>query len=150
MLKKEGTKLVHPSINFDMFIMNNDQSSPIDINWQEIETPIAPTPRAGWFRRKKTEHFKNYKDVVLNFSEKFSVAPNLLMADFVAKDEVDFMSKDGLEELGQEVDNMLNKLPDGTKAFVKADQGTYGMGISVVSSGKDIAEMNRKARICPS
>jgi len=146
LLKREGNTLSYPGLNFDLFIMNNDQSSPIDIDWTTLETPIAPTPKAGWFRRKKTEHFRHYRDVVLKFSEQFSIDPNLLMANFVAKDDVDFMSKEGLEELGLEVDKMLQKLPEGTRAFVKADQGTYGMGISVVNSGSDISAMNRKAR----
>lgn len=130
----------------DLAIMNNDQSNPIEIDWKSIQTAITPSPLAGWFKRTKAQHFLKYKEVVLKFSEKYSINPTLLMADFIAKDGLDFLSKDGLESLGQGVDELLKRLPEGTKAFVKADQGTYGMGISVVSSGEEIVAMNRKNR----
>ena len=42
------------------------------------------------------------------------------------------------------MDNIRNA--KGSKVFVKADQGTYGMGISVVESGEEIVSMNRKKR----
>lgn len=130
----------------DLGIMNNDQSDPLHITWSEVLTPVSPSPLAGWFKRKKTHHFLKYKEVVLKFAEKFSINPDLLMADFISKDHIDFMSKEGLEGLGASVDELIGRLPEESKVFVKADQGTYGMGISVVSSGEEIISMNRKKR----
>ncbi len=130
----------------DLCILNNDQSNPLNIEWNTIKTPVVPTPQIGWFRRQKNEHFKIYCNVVRDFSEKFSINPDLMMAKYKTLEGVDFSNKEGLEELGAKVDELIAELPQNSKVFVKASQGTYGMGISVVSSGKEMVEMNRKKR----
>ena len=127
-------------------ILNNDQSSPLDIKWDEVKTAIHPTPLIGWFQRQKVKHFTYYSQVVDAFSKEFSVCPKLLHAQFRNEDDVDFSSKEGLERLASEVDGLLSELAPDTKVFVKASQGTYGMGISVVSSGEEVIAMNRKTR----
>ncbi len=131
---------------FDVAILNNDQSSPLEIEWDKVKTPVYPTPRIGWFRRQKVSHFCYYKDVVDKFCEKFSINPSILQAKYKTVDGVDFATKDGLEKLGAEVDSLLKDLPADSSVFVKASQGTYGMGISVVQSGEEIISMNRKNR----
>jgi glutamate--cysteine ligase len=68
------------------------------------------------------------------------------MAKFKAIDGVDFSTKEGLDNIAHSIDELKVSLPESAKIFVKASQGTYGMGISVVSSGKEIMEMNRKNR----
>lgn len=130
----------------DIAINNNDQSNPWPISWKEISTPIAPTPLIGWFRRQKNTHFAYYKKVADEFAAHFDIDPNLIQAQFRAVDEVNFETKQGLEKLGSAVDDLIHGLRPGSKVFVKASQGTYGMGISVVSSGDEIINMNRKTR----
>ncbi len=130
----------------DLCILNNDQSNPLDIEWNKIKTPVVPTPQIGWFRRQKNEHFMIYCKVIREFAENFSVDPNLMMAKYKTLEGVDFSTKEGLDDLGAKVDELLAELPEKSKVFVKASQGTYGMGISVVSSGKEMVEMNRKKR----
>lgn len=130
----------------DLVVLNNDQSDPIDIDWDGIHTPVTPVPHIGWFARQKNKHFSFYNDVVQDFSTEFGINPDLLQAKFTAVEDVDFSSKLGLERLGQAVDDLKAKLPEDKKIFVKASKGTYGMGISVVNSGEEIISMNRKAR----
>ncbi|MDD4973198.1 MAG: glutamate--cysteine ligase [Bacteriovorax sp.] len=130
----------------DVAINNNDQSNPWPIEWREITTPIAPTPLIGWFRRQKNTHFSYYKKVADEFANHFEINPDLIQAQFRAVEDVDFETKHGLEKLGNAVDEVISNLKPGSKVFVKASQGTYGMGISVVSSGEEIINMNRKTR----
>lgn len=130
----------------DLAIMNNDQSNPWAIEWREIKTPIAPTPLIGWYRRQKNIHFSYYKKVADEFAARFNINPDLIQAKFRAVEEVDFENKQGLEKLGAAVDELIAELKPGSKVFVKASQGTYGMGISVVGSGEEIINMNRKTR----
>lgn len=130
----------------DMAINNNDQSNPWPIEWKEVSTPIAPTPLIGWFRRQKNIHFAYYKKVADDFASHFGINPDLIQAQFRAVEDVDFETKTGLEKLGAAVDDLITNLKPGSKVFVKASQGTYGMGISVVSSGEEIINMNRKTR----
>ena len=111
-----------------------------------MTTPINPTPLIGWFARQKNKHFSFYNKVVQEFAEKFEINPDILQAIFKTVENVDFSSKECLEQLGQAVDELKSELPEDKKIFVKASQGTYGMGISVVSSGEEIISMNRKAR----
>jgi glutamate--cysteine ligase len=132
--------------NFDAILLNNDQSEPLEVDWRAIKTPVLPSPFAGWFRRQKTHHFAKYRETANRFADHFEINPELIQARFSSVDNVDFNTKEGLEEIGKEVDQVLKGLPQGSSVFVKASQGTYGMGISVVSSGAEIISMNRKVR----
>lgn len=132
--------------DFDIIILNNDQSIPFELDWKNLRTPILPTPFAGWFKRKKTHHFSQYKRIANIFAERFGINPDLIQANFTSVEEVDFNTKEGLDEIAKEVDKLLSTLPPQSSVFVKASQGTYGMGISVVSSGEEIISMNRKVR----
>lgn len=142
---KDG-KILASNQEQDLIILNNDQSDPIDIDWKSIKTPINPTPLIGWFARQKNKHFSYYNKTVESFANHFDINPDILQAKFRTVENVDFSSKEGLEKLGQAVDELKSELPEDKKIFVKASQGTYGMGISVVSSGEEIITMNRKAR----
>jgi len=130
----------------DLIICNNDQSNPLPVNWNELNVPMVPTPLIGWYNREKNIHFKYYKKISDEFCAHFGIDPNLIQAKFAAVDDVDFETKEGLEKLGSAVDQLIQELPEKSKVFVKASKGTYGMGISVVSSGEEIINMNRKTR----
>lgn len=132
--------------DFDFILLNNDQSAPFDLDWQALKTPILPPPYVGWFRRQKVHHFHHYKIVADEFAAHFDVNPDLIQADFLAVEDVDFSTKEGLDILADKVDELLKKLKEGSSVFIKASQGTYGMGISVVSSGDEVRNMNRKVR----
>ncbi len=130
----------------DTLVMNHDQSNPLPVDWKTVQTPVSPTPLIGWFQRQKNNHFHHYKILIDEFCQHFSINPDLLQAKFRAVNDVDFETKEGLDSLADSIDELLKELPEGSKVFAKASQGTYGMGISVVSSGEEIRQMNRKTR----
>lgn len=130
----------------DLAILNNDQSTPLSLDWRSLKTPVVPSPNIGWTVRQKTRHFTHYKMVADEFAKNFDIDPDLIQARFDHIEGVDFSSREGLEAIGESVDKMVSDLGEGTKVFVKASQGTYGMGISVVSSGEEIINMNKKVR----
>lgn len=132
--------------NFETIVLNNDQSVPLNVDWKAIKTPVLPSPFAGWFQRQKIHHFRHYKEIAHKFCSHFSINPDLIQAHFTSVENVDFNTKEGLDEIAKEVDKLLLTLPEKSSVFVKASQGTYGMGISVVSSGEEIISMNRKVR----
>ncbi len=134
------------TFNFDVVVLNNDQSEPLKVDWKSIKTPVHPSPFVGWYKRQKIHHFMHYRKVANEFATHFGINPDLIQAHFSQIEQVDFETKEGLDILGDEVDNFLKTLPEGSSVFVKASQGTYGMGISVVSSGDEIRSMNRKGR----
>jgi glutamate--cysteine ligase len=133
--------------NYDFIVLNNDQSSPLDIDWNQVKCPVHPTPLLGWFAREKNQNFEFYHQVALKFCDHFSIDPDLIEAKFRAVTGVDYETKVGLENLANNVRELLAAINDPEpKVFVKASQGTYGMGISVVSSADEILNMNRKVR----
>lgn len=132
--------------NFDLIILNNDQSVPLQVEWKTLKTPVLPSPWVGWFRRQKIHHFGHYRDVANEFAKHFGINPDLIQAHFSSAEDIDFNTREGLDELATKVEMLLATLPEGSSVFVKASQGTYGMGISVVSSGDEIRSMNRKVR----
>ena len=132
--------------NFEMIVLNNDQSEPLKVDWKSMKTPVQPSPFVGWFVRQKIKHFEHYRKVANDFAAEFAINPDLIQAHFSQVEHLDFETKEGLDALGNEVDTFLKTLAPGSSVFVKASQGTYGMGISVVSSGDEIRAMNRKGR----
>jgi glutamate--cysteine ligase len=134
------------SKKFDFLVLNNDQSNPLPIDWTQLKAPVAPSPTMGWYRRSKIDHFTHYKEVAEKFCKHFDIDMNLIHANFRSVDHVDFNTKEGLDRLGQEVESFLKTLPPDSSLFIKASQGTYGMGISVVKSAEEIVNMNRKNR----
>ena len=132
--------------NFDAIVLNNDQSNPLPVKWKSISTPVLPSPFVGWYKRQKNHHFKWYRTTANQFAKHFDLNPDLIQAQFSTVENVDYSTKEGLDELANEVDKLLATLPADSHVFVKASQGTYGMGISVVTSGEEIKTMNRKVR----
>lgn len=134
-------------IKMNLLILNNDQSSPLDFPWQELTSPVLPTPNIGWFARKKSTHFHYYHHVLEKFGEHFSIGTNLLEAQFKSLEGINFQEKSGLDQLALEVQALQEQLANpNAHIFIKASQGTYGMGISVVQSAEEVLQMNRKTR----
>lgn len=134
------------SLGLETIVLNNDQSVPLDVDWKNLKTPVFPSPFAGWYQRQKIHHFKHYREIANRFCKNFEINPDLIQAHFSFVEHVDFSTKEGLDVIAGEVDRLLATLPESSSVFVKASQGTYGMGISVVSSGEEIIHMNRKVR----
>jgi glutamate--cysteine ligase len=132
--------------DFDAIVLNNDQSNPLPVDWRSVSTPVLPSPFVGWYKRQKNHHFKWYREIANQFAKHFDINPDLIQAHFSTVENVDYNTKEGLDELANEVDKLIATLPPASSVFVKASQGTYGMGISVVASGEEIKTMNRKVR----
>jgi glutamate--cysteine ligase len=130
----------------DFIILNNDQSFPLDVDWNAIDTIVTPSPYVGWNHRSKIEHFKIYKNVAEEFCKEFSIDPNLIIAKFRYVNDIDFINEVGLEKLAFEVSELFKELNKDAKIFIKASQGTYGMGIMTVSSVDEILKINRKVK----
>ncbi len=132
--------------NYDLIILNNDQSQPLNVDWNELEDIVVPSASLGWRNRTKTQHFVFYKKIADEFSKEFSIDPNLLQAKFKTANDVDFHTKDGLDELAHLVSEVKSSIQEHQNIFIKANQGTYGMGIMVVDGAEDVLSMNRKIR----
>ena len=137
-------------------LLNNDLSAGIpgileDINEQYLLPPL----HAGWSVRRKSHHFKAYEEISKRFGKLLGIDPWLINPMFAQCGEVNFAENTGMECLTTNVDALLTKIKRKYKEYginekpfvvVKADNGTYGMGIMTVRDVKDLDELNRKTK----
>lgn len=155
-LAKENRKLVtKDGFVPDIVILNNDLTGGMQPLLEDISQPILPPASMGWYRRRKSEHFAAYTRLAVDFSQRFSLDPWFISAISHHCGMVDFKEPASLEKVAVAIDNILARtkakydeygITDEPYVFVKADSGTYGMGIMTVKSGAEILELNKKER----
>jgi glutamate--cysteine ligase len=120
-----------------------------------IEQKLLPPLNAGWYMRKKSNFFAQFDKVAIEFAELIGIDPWKINPYFDSCNGLDFSNRTGIDELAVKVDNMIAKIKlkydeykidEEPYVIVKADNGTYGMGIMVVKSGQEILDINRKHR----
>jgi len=138
-----------------LVILNNDLSTGVPEILQDLDQRIEPMPQLGWAHRLKSDHFRLYDGVVQEFAALISIDPWLINPLFSVVDGMDFMAKMGIESLSTAVDELLGRIKAQYRDFgikekpyvvVKADRGTYGMGVMMVHDAAEIQQLNRKQR----
>ncbi len=143
--------------NFDScaILLNNDLSGGVPDILKNLEQDLIPPLHAGWHVRRKSQHFDAYNRVVSEFSKLLDIDEWLLNPYFETCGEIDFHARTGEECLALKVEQLLTKIKAKYAEYgvtqepfviVKADAGTYGMGIMTVKSPDDVRDLNRKAR----
>ena len=144
--------------NFDpcTILLNNDLSAGIPSILENLtEQNLLPPLHAGWAMRRKSSHFSAYDEAVKKFAKLIDVDPWMLNPYFGKCSAVNFQEDAGLEQLATTVDQVLAKMRKKYKEYgikeapyvaVKADAGTYGMGIMTIRDASELKDMNRKQR----
>ena len=157
-LERNGRRITLDHGKFDpcTVLLNNDLSSGQPLILENIrEQFILPPLHAGWTVRRKSAHFKAYDEVAKKFGKYLGIDPWLINAYHANLKGVDFHERVGEDELATAVETVLKKVAKKYKEYgvteepfviVKADAGTYGMGIMTVRSPDDIRDLNRKQR----
>jgi glutamate--cysteine ligase len=137
-------------------LLNNDLSAGIPGILEDLhEQYLLPPLHAGWTTRRKSRHFKSYEEVSKRFGKLLGIDPWLINPLFSQCGEVNFNESTGMDCLTSNVDALLSKIRRKYKEYgikekpfvvVKADNGTYGMGIMTVRDVKELEELNRKTR----
>ncbi len=137
-------------------LLNNDLSSGIpDILQNLNEQTLMPPIHAGWTTRKKSNHFLAYQDITQKFCDMLNVDSWLLNPYFNVCQEVNFNQRLGINCLQQHVSDILEKtrikyaqygITQSPYVVLKANAGTYGMGIMMIKDAKELDELNRKTR----
>jgi len=122
---------------------------------KNLEQAVFPPLAAGWQTRRKSQHFSAYSRVANEFAQLIDIDPWLIDPYFAVCHKVNFQERVGEECLAAHVDDVLNMIrvkyaEYGVKndpfVIVKADAGTYGMGIMTVKDASEITGLNRKQR----
>lgn len=138
-----------------LILVNNDLSAGVPEILNGLEQTVLPPLHAGWTNRRKTNHFEAYNRVVDEFAELIGIDSWQINPYFEKIGGLDFHEREGEDMLAEAVDRVLAKIRakyqelginDDPFVIVKADAGTYGMGVMSVKSGEEIRGLNRKNR----
>ena len=139
-------------------LLNNDLSAGVPGILEELyEQYLLPPVHAGWSIRRKSRHFQSYEEVAKRFGKLLGIDHWLINPLFAKAEGLDFTEGGtaGMEDLATQVDALLTKVRRKYKeygikekpfAIVKADNGTYGMGVMTVRDAKELEELTKKAR----
>lgn len=145
-------------IDFDpcIIVLNNDLSSGVPTILQRLHDQIIlPSLELGWATRRKTQHFSMYDQVAKLFAKELKIDDWLINPYFAKVNQLNFDDHSGIDVLQDSVSDILKKIHlkyaeyeinETPFLIVKADAGTYGMGIMQVKSPDDLNHLNRKQR----
>src|SRR5258706_548477 len=155
-LKRTGTRLGVENFDPCAILVNNDLSAGIPEILQGLDGQVLMPPlHAGWATRRKSKHFAAYDEVAGEFARLLEIDPWLLNPHHAHCGEIDFQAREGEECLASNVSMLLEKIrlkyleygiKDTPYVAVKADAGTYGMGVMMVRDATEVRDLNRKQR----
>ena len=153
---RDGRRLGLKGFDPCTILLNNDLSAGAPGILEELtEQYLLPPLHAGWSVRRKSNHFTHYEDLSKRFGKLLGIDPWLINPFFGKCGEVNFAEGTGMDCLRSNVDVLLTKIRRKYKEYgitekpfviVKADNGTYGMGIMTVRDVSDLDALNRKTR----
>jgi len=154
-LERRGNRLGVEGFDPCVVLLNNDLSAGAPDILKNLEQTVLPPLAAGWYVRRKSKHFAAYHEVSKRFAEILSIDPWLIDPYFAVCNQVNFQERTGEDCLAAQVDLVLQQTRAkyaeyGVKhdpfVIVKADAGTYGMGIMSVKDASEVRDLNRKQR----
>ena len=135
--------------------MNNDLSAGIPEELKQIKIPIFPSIHAGWHARLKSEHFRHANALMKEFADIVGLDPWQFSCLYEVVDHVDVNNEPDQQrlyaaavKLFEDIQNKYREHHVDSKPFIfiKADSGTYGMGVVPIEDPAQILELNRKNR----
>ena len=154
-LKRSGNRLGVEGFDPCVVLLNNDLSAGVPDILRNLEQPVLPPLHAGWVTRRKSSHFAAYRDAAAEFARLIDIDPWLINPFFEKCGRINFQERKGEECLEGYVTEILGDIRAKYKEYgitqdpfviVKADAGTYGMGIMTVKDPSEVRDLNRRQR----
>lgn len=139
----------------DLIVLNNDLTDGVAQILENLSIPITPPTNMGWHRRTKSQHFTIYNDLAKELARILDIDPWLISSLHASCHDIDFKTQKGLDNLAKQTDELLANLAikyqeygikEEPYCYIKADNGTYGIAVWPVSSGREVLEINKKER----
>ena len=137
-------------------LLNNDLSAGVHELLRGVhEQTFIPPLHAGWTTRRKSQHFEAYSEVARSFASVMDIDPWAIDPMYDVCSDINFQERSGEECLATRVGALLARIREkyaqhGVEhdpfVIVKADAGTYGMGIMTVRDPSEVVGLNRKQR----
>jgi len=150
-LEKIRTKQEH----YDLMIMNNDLMKGIPADLLEANIPMFPSIHAGWHSRLKSEHFRHTNELMKEFAYMVGFDPWLFSCLYRVVDDVDVNNETDRQKLYVQAKSLFEEIQakytrynieEKPFIFIKANSGTYGLGVVPIEDPKQILELNRRKR----
>ena len=154
-LERRGNRLTVGGFDPCVIVLNNDLSAGTPDILKDLEQAVLPPLHAGWTVRRKSNHFHAYREVAEEFAQLIGIDPWLINPFFEKCGKINFQEKKGEECLEGYVTEILDDIRAKYREYgikqdpfviVKADAGTYGMGIMTVKDPSEVRGLNRKQR----
>jgi glutamate--cysteine ligase len=154
-LERRGNRLTAGGFDPCVVLLNNDLSAGIPDILRGLEQVLLPPLHAGWTVRRKSNHFEAYREVAERFARLIGIDPWLINPLFEKCGRINFQERKGEECLEGYVAEILDDVRAKYREYgirqdpfviVKADAGTYGMGIMTVKDPSEVKGLNRKQR----
>ncbi len=154
-LERRGNRLAVNGFDPCVVLLNNDLSSGTPEILMNLEQAVLPPLHAGWTVRRKSNHFAAYKQVAEEFAGLIGIDPWLINPYFEKCGKINFQERKGEECLEGYVSEILDDIRAKYREYgirqdpfviVKADAGTYGMGVMTVKDSSEVKGLNRRQR----
>jgi glutamate--cysteine ligase len=138
-----------------LILLNNDLATGLPEILTGITQKIFPASALGWYRRLKSEHFTEYAHICTELSQLIHLDPWLINPLFTCCEDIDFMQHKGetcMMEKSQQLLEQIQKkydqyhIKEKPYVVIKADAGTYGMGVLSIQDPIELQQLNRKKR----
>lgn len=155
-VQRQGNRLyLADGFNPCLILLNNDLSGGVPDILLNLEQSLLPPLKAGWTTRRKSTHFHAYNQVAAEFARLIDIDEWTINPFYEVCSGMDFSTHEGETHLAEAVERVLQRIQqkydqmgitDRPFVIVKADAGTYGMGVMTVHSADDVRGLNRKKR----
>jgi glutamate--cysteine ligase len=154
-LERRGNRVVVNGFDPCAVLLNNDLSAGTPEILMNLEQGVLPPLHAGWTVRRKSHHFAAYREVAEEFARLIGIDPWLINPYFEKCGKINFQERKGEECLEGFVAETLDAIRAKYKEYgikhepfviVKADAGTYGMGVMTVKDPVEVRGLNRRQR----
>ncbi|HJV28788.1 MAG TPA: glutamate--cysteine ligase [Aromatoleum sp.] len=155
-LERRGTRLGLANFDPCAILLNNDLSGGIPSILKGLDEQwLIPPLHAGWHRRRKSIHQAAYDRVAREFADVIGIDHWRINPEFGVCGQINFQERTGEECLAAQVDSLLRRIREKYKEYevdetpfvvVKADAGTYGMGVMTVRDASEVKGLNRRQR----
>ena len=154
-LQRRGNRVGLTDFDPCIVVLNNDLSAGRPEILEGIEQLVVPPLALGWSTRRKSDHVEQYRRVAEEFCELIQIDPWLTTPYYRYCGEINFKRREGEDCLAHNTEILLGAIRAKYREYgierepfvvVKADSGTYGMGIMTVRTLDDVVNLNRKQR----
>lgn len=154
-LVRNGDKVGVAGFEPCFVLLNNDLSAGRPPILEGLKQPVVPPLDLGWSNRLKSDHFRHYRKVAAELAGMLAIDPWLIDPIFSKCGKINFEKNEGEECLVSNVEDVLERMRAKYRehgvdrepfVIVKADAGTYGMGIMTVKNADEVRQLNRKQR----